>query len=94
MEAAPGLQELPQSVLELIFSMLMGSAPDAGGVIAAAPAAAAPAPPDSPRALVQLAFSCKGMLTAAEAAEPMWRMQCQRLGWRCAVFFVFLVNQG
>lgn len=79
-QAGLGLAELPHSVVASIMEHLIR--PQAAS--SSTPATAAAAAPASAglRSVVALAFSSKAMLQAVAAAEPLWRQQCQRLGWR------------
>lgn len=77
------LAHLPHSVVAVILDHMMNpSSPSAAGTAAASAAAAAAAASAGLRSVVALAFSSKAMLQAVAAAEPLWRQQCQRLGWR------------
>lgn len=77
--AIAGLAELPLTVIAVILDILVNPA---GGPPAAGAAAAAAVASTGLRSVVALAFSSKTMLQAVAAAEPLWRQQCQRLGWR------------
>lgn len=78
--AIASLAELPHTVIAVILDILVNPAggPPAAGAAAAAAAVAS----TGLRSVVALAFSSKAMLQAVAAAEPLWRQQCQRLGWR------------
>ncbi len=89
--AGPGLRllDLPTSVLNHMFCLIVGGSicNAADGVVSSGTGsgggAVAAAAVGSPRDIVHLAFSCKAMLEAVEAAEQLWQQQCLRLGWRC-----------
>ena len=74
--AAAGLAQLPHAVVADILDRLI-NAPSAPPAAAGAAAATS-----GLRSAVALAFCSKSMLQAVAAAEPLWRQQCQRLGWR------------
>ena len=67
---AASLIDLPHSVVARILQLLLGRGAGAGS--------------GGTKDCVQLAFSCKAMMEAVAAAEPLWQEQCSRLGWRWA----------
>lgn len=82
---------MPTSVLHhILWQIVGGSTCDRGRGVggsgagsAAAAGSGTAAASGSPRDIVHLAFTCKAMLQAVEAAEQLWQQQCRRLGWRC-----------
>lgn len=75
-QAGLGLAELPHSIVAVVLVHMQAASSSTPASAAAAAASA------GLRSVVALAFSSKAMLQAVAAAEPLWRQQCQRLGWR------------
>lgn len=80
-----GLLDLPTSVLHHVFQLIVGGSicdPAGGAVSNSTGSGSTVAAAGTPRDIVHLAFSCKAMLDAVEAADQLWQQQCRRLGWR------------